>query len=210
MMTTTNERPIPTGEGLTFEKVWAMFQETDRKMQETSEQMKETSEQMKETDRKMQETDRRINKLNEQMGGLHNSFGELAEHMVAPGILQRFNELGFEFHKMNPGGQRIFDRNGKILTEIDLLLENGNCIMVIEVKSKPKDKHIEHHIKRIELIREDMDEHNDKRKIYGAVAGAIFGTMEKNMAIEAGLYVLEQSGDTMKLAIPENFIPKEW
>jgi hypothetical protein len=32
-------------EGLTFEKVWAMFQETGRRMQET--------------DRKMQETDRR-------------------------------------------------------------------------------------------------------------------------------------------------------
>ena len=35
MAVTTSERPMPTGEGLTFEKVWEMFQETDRKFQET-------------------------------------------------------------------------------------------------------------------------------------------------------------------------------
>ena len=30
MEAVVTERPMPTGEGLTFEKVWAMFQETDR------------------------------------------------------------------------------------------------------------------------------------------------------------------------------------
>jgi F0F1-type ATP synthase membrane subunit b/b' len=37
MAATTRKKP-PTGEGLTFEKVWAMFQETDRKMKEMNEQ----------------------------------------------------------------------------------------------------------------------------------------------------------------------------
>ncbi|MFH0967136.1 MAG: hypothetical protein V1862_05585, partial [Methanobacteriota archaeon] len=60
---------------LTFEKVWLMFQETDRKFQETqaalAEQTKETdrkfqetqtalAEQTKETDRKFQETQNQI------------------------------------------------------------------------------------------------------------------------------------------------------
>jgi hypothetical protein len=31
MTEAVKERPMPSGEGLTFEKVWAMFQETDRK-----------------------------------------------------------------------------------------------------------------------------------------------------------------------------------
>ena len=43
MEATFTERPIPTGEGLTFEKVWAMFQETDRKMWETDRKMQEMS-----------------------------------------------------------------------------------------------------------------------------------------------------------------------
>ncbi|MDR0586143.1 MAG: hypothetical protein LBG26_02785, partial [Treponema sp.] len=46
METQQNAVPLPGYEGLSFEKVWAMFQETDKKFQET--------------DRKFQETDRRF------------------------------------------------------------------------------------------------------------------------------------------------------
>ena len=73
-----------------------------------------------------------------------------------------------------------------------------------------KDKHIEHHIKQMKILREDMVRHNDNRKIYGALAGAIFGTKEKAIAIDAGFFVLEQSGGTMKISVPEGFTPKEW
>jgi hypothetical protein len=75
-----------------------------------------------ETKQQMQETDRIVKQLGSQMGGLHNSFGELAEHLVAPGIAQRFKEI----------------------------------------------------------------------------------------ALEAGLYVLVQTGDTMQMEIPDDFAPREW
>ena len=188
-MTATNERPIPTGEGLTFEKVWAMFQETDHKFQETREQMKET--------------DRKI-------GELANRFGELAEHLVAPGIAERFNELGFRFDAVAPGGYKIFDDKGKEKTEIDILLENGDCIIAVEVKTRPKIQNINHHIKRLEILREHRNKHRDTRKIYGAIAGAVFGREEKQAAVEAGFYVMVQSGDTMKIELPDDFTPHEW
>jgi len=142
------------------------------------------------------------------MGGLHNSFGEMTEHLVAPGIIRRFNELGFKFRRACR--QVIFDEKGTEITEVDLMMENGSCVIATEVKSKPKDKHIEHHIKQMKILREEMIRHNDNRKIYGALAGAIFGTKEKAMAIDAGFFVLEQSGDTMKISVPEGFTPKEW
>jgi len=196
MMTTAGERPEgkapPTGEGLTFEKVWAMFQESDRQMKELA---RETREQMKET--------------SEKMGFLSNRFGELAEHMVAPGIAARFNELGYHFSGVAPGGYEIHDENGKGIAQVDILLENGDCIMAVEVKAKPKFKDIEHHIKRLEILREHRNQKRDTRKICGAIAGAIFGIEEKQSAIDAGFYVLEQSGDTMKIDIPDNFIPRE-
>jgi len=207
MATTVNERPEgkapPTGEGLTFEKVWAMFQETDRKMQETDRIVKETAEQMKETDRKMKET-------SEKMGFLSNRFGELAEHLVAPGIAQRFNELGHHFDGVAPGGYEIRDEKGKGIIQVDILLENGDCLMAVEVKAKPKIKDIEHHIKRLEILREHRNKKRDSRVIYGAIAGAIFGIEEKQAAIDAGFYVLEQTGDTMKIDIPHDFVPREW
>ncbi|MDR3165340.1 MAG: hypothetical protein LBU13_07150, partial [Synergistaceae bacterium] len=80
--------------GLTFEKVWAMFQETDkqikeiaqrqketdRQQKETDQQIKEIAQRQKETDRQQKETDRQIKETNKQIGSLGNRFGELAEH----------------------------------------------------------------------------------------------------------------------------------
>jgi hypothetical protein len=183
------DRPPPTGEGLTFEKVWAMFQETDRKFQETREQMKET--------------DRKI-------GELGNRFGELAEHLVAPAIHKRFNEIGYHFSGIAPGGYEVRDNTGKTIAEVDILLENDDYIMAVEVKAKTHIKDIEHHIKRLEILREHRNKHHDTRTIQGAIAGAIFGSAEKKAVIEAGFFVLEQSGDTVKMDIPEGFVPRDF
>ena len=175
--------------GITFEQVWEALMKTD--------------EQMKQTDRQMK-------KLNKQMGELNNRFGEMAEHLVAPGISKRFNELGYHFNDVSPGGRKILDKNGKIKTEIDIILENGDCIMAVEVKTKPRIKDIEHHVKCLEILKEHRSLIGDNRKIYGAIAGAVFGNEEKQLAAESGFYVLEQSGDTMKIDIPDNFIPRQW
>jgi len=214
--------------GITFEQVWAALME-DRKhieetrkemreaaqkvsdqLKETGELMKETDRRMKETDRQLKETDRQIKETGKRMGYLDNRFGELAEHLVAPGISKRFNELGYHFGSMSPGGYKIFGEDGNTKTEIDLLLENGSTIIAVEVKVKPVAKDVEHHIERLKILREFRDKLNDKRKIMGAIAGAIFGTTEKKTALNAGLYVIEQSGDTMKIDVPHGFVPSEW
>jgi len=200
MATATIDRPPPTGEGLTFEKVWAMFQETDREIKEGHKKieriMEENALQMKETDRKI--------------GELSNRFGELAEHLVAPAIHERFNELGYHFNGAAEGGYVVRDDNGKILAQVDILLINNDYIMAVEVKAKPHIKDIEHHIKRLEILKKHWSKHHDKRTIQGAIAGAIFGSAEKKAVIEAGFFVLVQSGDTMKIEIPEDFVPREF
>ena len=209
---------------VTAEEVWAILREvseshkeTDRLIKELREEQKKTDEQMKETDRLMKEnaerqkkTDEQMKKTDEQMGGLHNRFGDLAEHLVAPGIHERFNELGYHFDAMTRGGQEIRGENGKIKAEIDLLMENGDTIMAVEVKATVKMKYIEEHIKRLEIVRDYRRKRNDSRHVEGAIAGAIFGIEEKKAAIEAGFYVITQSGDTMKIEVPKGFVPKRW
>jgi len=218
MVTAVNERPVPTGEGLTFEKVWAMFQESrqeaDRQRQETDRQMKENAERQaerqREADRQMKETKRIFDELGRQMGDLHNSFGELAEHLVAPGIHARFNELGYHFGEIMPGGVKIYGEDGQLKAQIDLLLENDETVMAIEVKSRVLGKDVEKHLHRLDVLREHRHKKNDTRKILGAVAGAIFGEAEKKAVAEAGFYIIEQTGDTMKINVPEGFVPREW
>ena len=194
--------------GLTFEKVWAMFQETARQMEETDRKIQENARQMEETDRRFKKTERFIKSLSRQMGGLHNSFGELAEHLVAPGIAERFNELGYHFDTIATRGAKIYGEKGKVIAEIDILLENGDFIIAVEVKADPKVRDVERHLKRLELLRERKKP--DKRKIRGAIAGAIYDSETREATIDAGLYLLEQSGDTMKMELPDGFVPREW
>jgi hypothetical protein len=228
-MTETIERQLPTGEGLTFEKVWAMFQETREQMRETSEQMKETDKKFKETDKKFQETreqreldwkeiheslketERIVKRNSRQMGKLSNKFGKLAEHLVAPGIVERFKEKGIHFKFGFKKGGEVYDQNGRILTQIDLLLENDEYIAGVEVKASPVEKDVGHHIKRLEILRESIEgTHKSHLKILGAIAGAIYEDSVKKATWDAGFYVIEQSGDTMKIDKPEGWVPVEY
>ena len=169
-----------------YEQVWASLKETDRKIKERSRQM--------------------------ERDGILIRFGKIYTHEVASFIIERFNEMGFHFDTIVDRGLKLCDGNGKILAEIDILLENSTCIIAVEVKSSPKDSgedsDIEHHKKRLAILREHRQ--RDKRKILGAIAGAVFKKGVKEAILAAGFYVLEQSGDTMEIYIPEGFKPSEW
>ncbi|MDR0402553.1 MAG: hypothetical protein LBH35_03085 [Treponema sp.] len=199
--------------GLTFEDVWAAMMETDRKMQEMTEKSKreweeirqlskETAQQMKETDRKLKETDRIV-------GDLGNRFGELAEHLVTPTMTEKFRALQYSFTKAGPD-LVFFGRDGSFLAEVDVWLENGEYAMAVEVKSKPRQEHVKHHLKRMEVLRAYLDERNDTRKLLGAVAGAIVPPEMRNYILKKGFYLIEQSGDTVKIEPPAGFKPRVW
>ena len=190
------EAPVLTGEGVSFEEVWAILKDLAERQKETDQLIKETGLQMKETDRII--------------GKLGNRFGELAEHLVTPGIADKFNDFGYHFNGVAFGGYEIRDDNGMTIAEVDILLENGDCIMAVEVKAKPRIQDIKHHIKRLKILRKHRNRQNDKRKIFGAVAGAVFGNDVKKAVISEGFFILEQSGDTMKMNVPAGFMPKEF
>jgi hypothetical protein len=157
------------------------------------------------------EAERTVDRVGKQMGDLNNRFGELAEHLVAPGIVRHFNEQGYRFGEAIAGRLTILDGTGRnILTEIDLLLENGEYSIAVEVKSRPTLKDVVHHERRLKILREYKDRKKDPRKIRGGIAGAVFPAEVKEAVIEAGMYVIEQSGDTMKISVPEGFKPREW
>jgi predicted AAA+ superfamily ATPase len=145
---------------------------------------------------------------NRSIGELGNRFGELAEHLVAPNIAKRFNELGYHFVGVARGGFEIFE-NDQVVTEIDILLENEKTIAIIEVKSKPTMQDIKKHLKRMSIVRKHYDQIGKAHKVLiGAVAGAVFPDKVKKFTIETGFYVITQSGDTVKIDVPENFKPK--
>ena len=176
-------------ESLTFEKVWAALMETRERQEETARQMKET--------------DRKI-------GRLGNRFGELAEHLVTPGIVEKFNDLGYEFTRHSRDTEFKDPKTGRNVAEVDIFLENGDIVIAVEVKTNLRTEDVNNHISRMEVLRRLADARSDSRTYRGAVAGAILTNQTRAYAHDAGLYVIEQSGDTMKLDIPEGFVPRDW
>ena len=204
----TTDTTIPDyPRGITFEQVWAGLMETRKQQKKDRRRMQKAFEK---ADKQMEETRKQMKETGRRMGYLSNRFGELAEHLVAPGIVERFNELGYRFNSVATRGCTVYGENGKIKAEIDILLENDELTIAVEVKSKPSVNDVDHHIRRIEILRESREKFPYQRKIMGAIAGAIFGAEEKEATCQAGMYVIEQSGDTMKIDMPQGFVPQEW
>ena len=173
--------------GLTFDDVWALFQETDRKMQETGRQIKE---------------------LSKNIGGLNNAFGKWAEEMVSAKLWEKFRAIGYAF---THGGPHEFWEGGRVAAQVDVLLENGEYAMAVEVKSELTAEDVDDHIRRIGKVREQLDKRGEARKLAGAVAAMVAPKEGRKYALKKGLYVLVQSGDTVVLAEPpEGFAVREW
>jgi hypothetical protein len=178
--------------GVTFEDVWAMFQETDRQIKEmraeTDRLMKETAQQMKETDRKI--------------GKLGNSLGDVIEHLMSPKLHEKFKKLNFVFNRSSRDVE-INDHDQKPLAEIDVFLENGEYALAVEVKTRLTTQDVKDHIKRMEILRRVADERSDKRKYLGAVAGASVNKNVLAYALKKGFYVIIPSGETVDIEVPD-------
>ena len=207
--------------GLTFEQVWAGIQELKESQRETDRLMKDTDRRMKESreeadrrsqdaDLRSQEADLRMKILQEQMGDLGNRFGEMVEHLVAPSIVEKFNELGFDFNRYGPNVRIKKPGTKDNVAEIDILLENGDTVIAVEVKSKATQKNVKKHIKRMQILRADADLRRDKRRHHGAMAVAILDDSLRSLIHKQGFYLIEQTGDTVRINIPEDFRPREW
>jgi hypothetical protein len=198
----TAEQAAEWGKNLSFEKVWAMFAETDRKFIESAEQIKEVG-------RRQAENEKLIKELSVNIGGVSRKLGKWSEEMVAASICEKINPFGYEFTEC--ARNKRYWENGKKVAEVDCFLENGDFVMPAEVKTELTLEDVDEHLERIAKIRFIMDKRNDKRVIVGAVAAAIVPENVCVYAQKKGLYVLVQSGDSITVAeMSESFKARKW
>jgi hypothetical protein len=202
---------MPAQETLSFEKVWAMFQEDRERSKQDWERSREEREKYEERSRKeweqikeqMKETDRRLGKLG-------NRLGEMVEYTIMPCLIEKFRKLGFIFTEAYPHAV-IDDEENDIYAEIDITLKNGDKVMIVEVKNKLTIDDINEHIERMKKVRAHADLHNDKRIYLGAIGGIVINKNEKQFALRNGFYVVEPSGETFNITIPDGiYSPREW
>jgi len=210
----TVEEPMADyAQPLTFEKVWQMFQETDKKFQETDRQFKETRLQMQETDKKMQETDRQLKEseriLNQKfqetdkalkhatkiVSGLGINIGEQAEDYFK-GALENRNEIfGIPYQQVGS----MERTNKKMQGQYDIVLYNGNKMVVIEVKNKLQSKDVEDfHTRKLPMFKKLFTEYADK-KIIGGLAALSVPKDSAQKAEELGYLVMSRWGQKIKV-----------
>ena len=207
--------PPPLGAGLTFEKVWASFMELRESQKETDRILKETAQEIKamsaETDRMFKETDRQMKATDKRIGEITNRFGDMVEHMVVPNLVAKFQELAFTFTKVSRD-MKIIDEHNRVLAEVDAFLENGDKVMVVEIKTKPAMSDIIDQGERMKKLRAYADVRKDTRIYLGALAGVVISDNVKTYALKQGFYVLEPSGETFTITEPQaqGYTPREW
>ncbi|MDR0619131.1 MAG: hypothetical protein LBG17_04435 [Bacteroidales bacterium] len=174
---------------LNFETVWRMFRETREQMQET---------------------DRRMKELQKTVGKVTNTLGDIVEGFMSSDIHLLFRKYGYSFNITSQN--KVFrDKNNKFLAEVDAFLENGDYVMLVEVKSKLRPEDITEQIDRLQTVREIFDKRGDKRKLLGSIASPKISESQLVAIRKRGLYAVIPSEENVKVYPDEaNFRAKEW
>jgi hypothetical protein len=213
----------------TFESVWALFQETDRKFKESREEMRESREQIREAreilEKEIQENEkrmaqqaeenkklmaqqekqvnRRINKLEELFT---SQWGKLIETLVDGDLVHLLNEYGIEVRSTAQREKGYFnDRQ----YEFDIIAKNGTDIVVVEVKTTLKVKHVKEFISNLKKFKEILPGYADKN-IYGAIAYLQADERAQIYAETQKLFVIRATGNSASIVNSKNFKPKSW
>ena len=197
-----NEPLSDYGEPVSFNEVWKMFRETDKMFKETDRLL---TEKFQETAKRMQETDRKIDRLAKLYGGVSDNSKDVAEEFFRRGLESRTALFGIEYTEVD----HLARTSKKLQGEYDIVLHNGEYVIVIEVKYKLHPDDVLDFINRKLVGFKPLFPEYASKRIIGAVAGMSVPSDSYERAAKLGLLVLTQSGDNMAVMNPEGFQWKE-
>jgi hypothetical protein len=148
----------------------------------------------KETEKALKETQRIV-------GDLGNRFGDIAEKMLIPALLDKFEQLGFTFGELSHN-VKWKNKDHNFSMELDALLENGRQAAVVEVKTKLDIADIDEQINRMEKVRWYADCKGDTRQFLCAMAALSAPDRVIEYALAKGFYVIMPSGEDVKVTKP--------
>jgi hypothetical protein len=186
---------------VTWDEIQAGFKELHELHKKTEKSQDLAWAAIRETQQAHKETEKTLNKA---IGDLSNTLGSLVEHILTPNLPQKFKKLGYSFNRI-----ATYKFAEGVYAQIDGMLENGTQAVAVEVKTTLRQMDIDDHIVRMEKIRKYADEHGDTRQFMGAMAATITDESTKNYALKKGLFVIEPSGEDVKVTKPETE-PRVW
>lgn len=172
------------GQPLNFDKVWLMFQETDKKFQDTNRQLKDT--------------DKRIKKLNDLFT---SQWGRLIESLVEGDLVKLLRNFGIPINRTS---ERIKGTKDGEDFEFDILAHNGDIVVVVEVKTTLRPDDVNEFKKKMQKIKRYLPEYANN-KIVGAMAYLTAQAAADKMAMKDGFIVIRATGNSASIQNKKGF-----
>ncbi|MFQ5652215.1 MAG: DUF3782 domain-containing protein [bacterium] len=151
-------------------------------------------------------TDKKIVRVSDQIAGLTGKWGLFIEGLVIPAVERLFKERNIEVERVS---QRVRARKNGREMEVDILALNDQYAVLIEAKSTLGVQDVDEHLQRLADFKTFYPEYKE-RKTVGAVAGIVIEEGVDRYAYMKGLFVIAQSGDTVKILNDRRFKPRFW
>ena len=185
-----------------------MMSELIKSQQETSSELKEIALRFKETDAKFKETDIRFKETDKQIKAAFELFqgqwGKLMESLVEGDLVLLLRERGVMIR--DTSSRRKGSYQGQNY-EFDIIAHNGDEIVIVEVKTTLRVKHVNQFINQLERVKIWLPEYSDF-KVYGAVAFLRAEEASDLYAERQELFVIRATGNSAAIMNDTRFVPK--
>lgn len=161
----------------------------------------------KETERLQKQTNQQIKELGKQLGGLGNKFGDFAEGMALPSLVEI---LAKRFDADQIIETRLI-RKGEDEIELDLIgATNGQQKTVVaEVKSVLNRRELEKFIRNLQRFFKFFPQFKGY-KLYGVLAAVRSSKELDHATVARGICLARMHGEIFRVAVPPHFQPKDF
>ena len=201
-------------EKLTFEERFERLMESferERKLREESaiaaekraaeyerERKKSNAEFEKQHAKSKAEFDRQIKEINKSIGGISESNGDMAEATIFNSLERDMTFAGIKFDDIEKNVQVVDTEKLKTLTELDVIMRNGDALAIIESKYKVRKKDVKELYKnKINLAKQYYPKLANYKIILG-VGGMSFDDDAIDEANENGIGIIKVVGDKVE------------
>ncbi|MGF1523067.1 MAG: hypothetical protein ACFBSF_12195 [Leptolyngbyaceae cyanobacterium] len=188
---------------VTLEDIYALFQ---RSQEEADRRFAEADRRAAEADKRLARAEAIAAQANGAVNGLSSRWSRFVENIVAPAALRLFQEQGMAVQEVY---QRVRSARGNRNLEIDILVVDDDVAVAIEVKSRLTQDDVRQVLRSLEQFKMAFP-HYANYRLYGAVAAIEIDKDVDIYAYNQGLFVIQQSGDSVAISNTPDFAPRTW
>jgi hypothetical protein len=190
-----------------FEKTEAQFaesqKEAERRNAEADRRSAEADRRREEANRTMEELKKQVQETTKAVNNLTTPLCHFIEEMVEPAVVRLFLERGIDVTQTM---SRLKSQRPGAAMEIDIVAVNGSELVAVECKSRLSKDDVNDFLARLQRFKVAFPQFREFR-IYGAVAGIEIDHGIDAYAYRQGLFVIKQSGETVKIVNDAQFQP---